>query len=69
MRKDDLKLMFKAKSHVAKHLIDIFFLTLTVRGPFHKEDFKLKKYGSTGLISEKWKLCMQNFKKSGSSHL
>ena len=30
-----------------------FFLTLTVRGPFHRKDFKLKKYGSTGLISEK----------------
>ena len=31
----------------------IFFLTLTVRGSFHKKDFKLKKYGGTGLISEK----------------
>ena len=32
----------------------IFFLTLTVRGPFHwREDFKWKKYGITGLISEK----------------
>ena len=32
----------------------IFFLTLTVRGPFLTKDFKLKKkYGGTGLISEK----------------
>ena len=30
-----------------------FFLTLTVRGPFHRKDFKWKKYGGTGLISEK----------------
>ena len=31
----------------------IFFLTLTVRGPFHRKDFKRKKYEGTGLISEK----------------
>ena len=31
----------------------IFFLTLTVRGPFHRKDFKGKKYGGTGLISGK----------------
>ena len=31
----------------------IFFLTLTVRGPFHRKDFKWKKYGGTGLIFEK----------------
>ena len=30
-----------------------FFLTLTVRGPFHRKDFKWKKYGGTGLIFEK----------------
>ena len=30
-----------------------FFLTLTVRGPFHRKDFKWKKYGGTRLISEK----------------
>ena len=30
-----------------------FFLTLTVTGPFHRKDFKWKKYGGTGLISEK----------------
>ena len=26
---------------------------MTVRGPFHWKDFKRKKYGGTGLISEK----------------
>ena len=31
----------------------IFFLTLTVRGSFHRKDFKPKKLGGTGLISEK----------------
>ena len=30
-----------------------FFLTLSVRGPFHKKDFKWKIIGGTGLISEK----------------
>ena len=34
----------------------IFFLTLTVRGPFHRKDFKWKKIGGTGLISEKTKV-------------
>ena len=32
----------------------IFFLTLPVRGPFQRKDFKWnKKYGGTGFISEK----------------
>ena len=31
----------------------IFFLTLTVRGPFHRKDFKWKKIGGTGLLSER----------------
>ena len=30
-----------------------FCLTLTVRGPLNRKDFKWKKYGGTGLISEK----------------
>ena len=30
-----------------------FFLNLTVRGTFHRKDFKLKKKRNTGLISEK----------------
>ena len=44
---------FKTKTDVSQNLIDNFFLTLTVRGPFHRKDFKLKKYGGMGLISEK----------------
>ena len=31
----------------------IFFLTLTVRGPFHRKYFQRKKYGGTWLISGK----------------
>ena len=31
---------FKTKTDAAQNLIDKFFLTLTVRGPFHKKDFK-----------------------------
>ena len=31
----------------------IFFLTLTVRGPFHRKDYKWKSIGGMGLISEK----------------
>ena len=31
----------------------IFFLTLTVRESFHRKDFEWKKYGGTGLVSEK----------------
>ena len=45
----------------------IFFLTLTVRGPFHRKDFNLsgKNMGVyTRLRSEKTvKFCMQNLKK------
>ena len=44
---------FKTDTDAAQNLIDDFFLTLTVRGPFHRKDFKWKKYGGTGLISEK----------------
>ena len=44
---------FYTKTDVAKNLIDDFFLTLTVRGPFHRKDFKGKKIWGTGLISEK----------------
>ena len=42
---------FNKKTDVAQNLI--FFLTLTIRGSFHRKDFKLKKYGGTGLIFEK----------------
>ena len=47
---------FNTKTDVAQNLIDDFFLTLTVRGPFHRKDFKWKKIGGTGLISEKTKV-------------
>ena len=45
---------FKTETDVAQNLVDnFFFLTLTIRGPFHRKDFKLGKYRCTGLISEK----------------
>ena len=46
---------FNTKINVAQNLIDdFFFLTLPVRGSFHRKDFLVKKkYGGTGLISEK----------------
>ena len=45
---------FNTKTDAAQNLIDnFFFLNLTVRGPFHRKDFKSKKYGSEGPISEK----------------
>ena len=44
MRKDDLMCKyFNAKTVVAQNLIDDFFLTLNVRGTFHRKDFKKKK--------------------------
>ena len=54
MWKDDLNVhVFQYKTDVAQNLIDDFFLTLTVRGPSHKKDLKLKKNEGTGLISQK----------------
>ena len=44
---------FNTKTDVAQNLIDDFFLTLTVRGPSHKKDLKLKKNEGTELISQK----------------
>ena len=43
------------ETDVALNLIsDVCFLTLIVRGPFHREDFKFKKkHRGAGLISEK----------------
>ena len=53
MRKDDLNVTYSnTKTVVAQNLIDDFF-SVTVRGPFHRKDFKWKKYGSAGLIFEK----------------
>ena len=41
-----------------------FFLTLTVRGPFSKKDFKWKKYmGVQGYFLKKRKFCMHNLTK------
>ena len=40
-----------------------FFLIFTVKGPFHRNDFKGKKYGVMGLISKKRKFCKQNLTK------
>ena len=34
---------FKPKTDVAQNLINKVFLTLTVRGSFHRKDFKSKK--------------------------
>ena len=51
MRKDDLNvhvLLFSSKSHRW-----FFFLPLTVRRPFHRKDFKWKKYRGTFLLSKK----------------
>ena len=31
---------FNTKTDVAQNLIDYFFVTLTVGGPFHRKDFK-----------------------------
>ena len=38
---------FNTKTDVAQNLMDDFFLTLTVRGPFYRKDFKLKKIWGT----------------------
>ena len=48
---------FNTKSGAAKNLIyDFFFLTLIVRGPFHRKNFMLNKYVDAGLTSEKMEL-------------
>ena len=43
---------FKAETDVAQNLINYFFLTLTIRRPFLRKDFKWRGYGSMGLLSE-----------------
>ena len=41
MRKDDLNgTYFKIETDVAQNLIDFSFLTVTIRGLFHRIDFK-----------------------------
>ena len=44
---------FKKETNEVQNLIDDFFLTLTVTGPFYRKDFKWKKIEGAGLISEK----------------
>ena len=41
------------KTDVAQNLFNDFFLTVTVKRPFHRKDFKWKKYGGTGSIFQK----------------
>ena len=57
MQKDDqMFTYFKIETDVTQNLMDDFFFILTVRGPFHRKDFKWKKTWSTVLISEKTKV-------------
>ena len=55
MRKDDLNVHVFQYKNLCSPKSDrwLFFLTLVVRGPFHRKDFEWKKYGGTGLVSEK----------------
>ena len=58
---------FKKETDVVQNLIilyTIFFLTLTERGPFHRKDFKWKKIGGMGLISEKTEALYAELNKS-----
>ena len=57
---------FKIETDVVQNLIiyTIFFLTLTERGPFHRKDFKWKKIGGMGLISEKTEALYAELNKS-----
>ena len=44
MQKDDLNVhVFQYKNWLAQNLMNDFFLAFTVRGLFHKKDFKWKK--------------------------
>ena len=43
---------FKAETDIDQNLIDYFFLTLIVRRPFHRKNFKWRGYGSTELRRE-----------------
>ena len=66
MRKDDLNVhVFQNRNWcIPKSDRRFFFLTLIVRGPFHRKDFKWKKYGGTGLISEKTEALYAELKES-----
>ena len=47
---------FSTKTDVAQNLIDDFFSSLWLQEELSYEDFKWKKYGGTGLISQKTKV-------------
>ena len=70
MLKDDLNVhIFQNRnwcSPKSDYIIYIwfFFLTLTERGPFHRKDFKWKKIGGMGLISEKTEALYTELSKS-----
>ena len=55
MRKDDVNVhVFQNRNLcIPKSGLLFFFLVLPVREPFPGKDFKWKKYGCMGLISEK----------------
>ena len=54
MPKDDVNVhVFQNKNWCGSPKSYRFFLNLTIRGPFQRNDFKRKKCGGSGLISEK----------------
>ena len=65
MGRDDRNICtyFKIETDVDQNQINDFFLILTVWGPFYRKDFKLKKYGGTGLISEKTEVLLAELNK------
>ena len=67
MWKDDLNVhVFQYKNRCSpKSDRWFFFVTLTVRGPLHRKDFKWKKYGGTELISEKVEVLFAELNKRG----
>ena len=65
MRKDDLNVHVFQYKNLCSPKSDrwFFFLTLVVRGPFHRKDFEWKKYGGTELVSEKAEVLYAGFNK------
>ena len=65
MRKDDLNVHVFQYKNLCSPKSDrwFFFLTLVVRGPFHRKDFEWKKYGGTELVSEKAEVLYADFNK------
>ena len=50
MRKNDPNVHVKTKTDVAQNLINKFFSNIdSVRGPFHRKDFKWKKIWGCGV--------------------